>query len=65
MYHDLLRDASFWTFLFAVDEDLAATTPQAGMLVRRAAALCQLPSQATRWMRESAGILRLPPEFLL
>ena len=23
MYHDLFRDASFWTFLFDVDQDLA------------------------------------------
>jgi len=26
MYHDLLRDASFWSFLFSVDQDLARTT---------------------------------------
>ena len=26
MYHDLLRDASFWLFLFSVDQDLAKTT---------------------------------------
>ena len=25
MYHELLRDASFWEFLFSVDEDLAET----------------------------------------
>ena len=25
MYHDLFRNASFWSFLFAVDQDLAAT----------------------------------------
>jgi len=30
MYHDLFRDASFWSFLFDVDEDLAATTRQQG-----------------------------------
>lgn len=23
MYHELLQDATFWTFLFSVDEDLA------------------------------------------
>jgi hypothetical protein len=25
MYHDLIRDASFWLFLFSIDQDLAAT----------------------------------------
>ena len=25
MYHELLRDASFWAFLFAIDQDLAET----------------------------------------
>ena len=28
MYHDLPRDASFWTFLFSVDRDLAECTRQ-------------------------------------
>jgi hypothetical protein len=28
MYHDLLRDASFWLFLLSVDKDLAATARQ-------------------------------------
>jgi hypothetical protein len=26
MYHDLPRDASFWSFLFAIDQDLAEET---------------------------------------
>ena len=30
MYHDLFRDASFWSFLFTLDEDLAATAKQQG-----------------------------------
>ena len=30
MYHDLFRDASFWSFLFAIDQDLAATTRKQG-----------------------------------
>ena len=30
MYHDLFRDASFWSFLFDVDKDLAATTRNQG-----------------------------------
>ena len=30
MYHDLLRDASFWSFLFTVDEDLARSTSKEG-----------------------------------
>ena len=28
MYHDLLRDASFWLFLFSIDQDLAENTRQ-------------------------------------
>jgi hypothetical protein len=30
MYHELLRTASFWSFLFDVDKDLAATQRQQG-----------------------------------
>jgi hypothetical protein len=30
MYHDLPRDASFWSFLFAIDQDLAAETRKKG-----------------------------------
>jgi hypothetical protein len=30
MYHELLRHASFWAFLFSVDEDLAKVTREAG-----------------------------------
>ena len=30
MYHDLLRDASFWRFLFSVDQDLAAIARKKG-----------------------------------
>ena len=30
MYHELLRNASFWSFLFAVDQDLAATRRNQG-----------------------------------
>ncbi len=30
MYHDLLRNASFWSFLFTVDKDLAAITKKLG-----------------------------------
>jgi hypothetical protein len=30
MYHDLPRDASFWSFLFAVDEELAAAARKQG-----------------------------------
>lgn len=28
MYHELLRDASFWRFLFSIDQDLAETARQ-------------------------------------
>ncbi len=30
MYHDLLHDASFWTFLFSIDQDLAETVRKQG-----------------------------------
>jgi len=30
MYHELVRDASFWTFLFTVDKDLAAARRKQG-----------------------------------
>jgi hypothetical protein len=30
MYHDLPRDASFWSFLFAIDQDLAEETRRKG-----------------------------------
>jgi hypothetical protein len=30
MYHNLFRDASFWEFLFVVDQDLARTAKQEG-----------------------------------
>ena len=41
MYHGLLRNASFWEFLFTVDEDLAAAPREAGLL--RAAGDCTAP----------------------
>ena len=30
MYHDLPRTARFWSFLFAIDQDLAETTRKQG-----------------------------------
>ena len=30
MYHELLRDSSFWRFLFSIDQDLAETARQKG-----------------------------------
>ena len=30
MYHELMRDASFWAFLFSVDQDLAEHCRQGG-----------------------------------
>ncbi len=30
MYHELLRDASFWHFLFSIDQDLAKSTREKG-----------------------------------
>ena len=55
MYHDLPRSASFWSFLLAVDEDLATetrkkgcrvhldTVPEPEWLCRIVAALAGLP----------------------
>ena len=46
MYHDLPSTASFWSFLFTIDQDLAETDPQARVSVRRTPALRQLPPEA-------------------
>ena len=43
MYHDLVRDASFWLFLTRVDQDLAETARAAGLPVRRATAPANYP----------------------
>ena len=49
MYHDLLRDASFWLFLTDVDQDLAETARQQACPLRRAIAPGQLPQEAEGW----------------
>ena len=46
MYHDLPRTARFWSFLLAVDQDLAETDPQESMSLRRPPPLRQLPPEA-------------------
>ena len=49
MYHELLRDATFWAFLFSIDQDLAEALPQRRLLLRWAFASCQLPTEAAWW----------------
>ena len=56
MYHDLLRDASFWSFLYAVDQDLAKTACQKG---------CRCGGRLHRanYPRKPRGGDRLPEEY--
>jgi hypothetical protein len=56
MYHELLFDATFWTFLFAVDQDLAeasraAECPACGCRLHRA-----------NYLRKPRGPKKLPKE---
>ena len=64
MYHDLPRSARFWSFLRAVDQDLAEETRKKAMSLRRTPALRQLPSQATRHSRPATRA-RVPQTELL
>ena len=57
MYHELLRDASFWLFLFSVDQDLAETT-------RQEACLCGGRLHRANYPRKSrGGPDKLPEEY--
>ena len=60
----LLRDASFWDFLFRVDKHLAA---QAGNRVASVAGVCtaRTTAQATGWIHAAAGIYDRRLSFLL
>ena len=44
MYHDLPRTARFWSFLLAIDQDLAERTRKQGMSLRRTLALPPITS---------------------
>jgi hypothetical protein len=48
MYHDLPRDASFWSFLFAIDQDLAETA-------RRNACPCGGRLHCANYLRKPRG----------
>ena len=64
MHHALPFNATFWAFLFTIDQDLAETTrrhgcPCGGRLHRG------LPPQAPRWHRHTAGDLQDQIQLLL
>ena len=65
MYHDLPRTARFWSFLLAIDQDLAETSPQERMSLRRTSALRQLPPQAARHSRPATRATVPQTELLL
>ncbi len=56
MYQELLRDASFWTFLFRLDEDLAETC-------RKGACACGGRLHAAVYPRKPRGIKGLPEAY--
>lgn len=56
MYHELLRDASFWQFLFSIDRDLAKT---AG----KQACPCGGRLHCANYPRKPQGAADLPKEF--
>ena len=58
MYHELLRDATFWTFLFDVDQDLAETRREDGCS-------CGGRLHVANYRRKPRGPrdLRLPDEY--
>jgi hypothetical protein len=57
MYHDLPRSASFWSFLLAVDDDLAAET-------RKKGCLCGGRLHAANYLRKPRGTPAQLPEPL-
>ena len=65
MYHDLPRTARFWSFLFAIDQDLAEKTRKQRVSVRRTPALRQLPPQATGHSRPASRATAPQTELLL
>jgi hypothetical protein len=55
MYHDLPRDASFWSFLLSIDQDLAKTT-------RQEACPCGGRLHSANYLRKPRGGLDALPE---
>jgi len=56
MYHDLPRGASFWRFLFSVDQDLAAN-------VRNKGCACGGRLHAAHYPRKPRGVDHLPEPY--
>jgi hypothetical protein len=56
MYHDLPRDASFWQFLFTVDEDLARTAKSRGCA-------CGGRLHGAKYPRKPRGAGDLPEDY--
>jgi len=56
MYHELLRDASFWVFLLAVDRDLAEES-------RRGGCCCGGRLHGANYRRKPRGPRNLPEEY--
>ena len=56
MYHELLRDASFWQFLFSIDQDLAQTA-------RQHACPCGGRLHCANYPRKPRGVEQLPEHY--
>jgi hypothetical protein len=56
LYHNLFRDASFWAFLFSIDQDLAKT-------VRQKACPCGGRLHSAKYPRKPRGRDDLPAEY--
>lgn len=56
MYHELLRDATFWAFLFTIDQDLAEHCRQAGCC-------CGGRLHGANYPRKPRGPRGLPDEY--
>lgn len=56
MYHDLPRGASFWQFLFSVDQDLAAN-------VRNKGCVCGGQLHSAHYPRKPRGVDNLPRQY--
>jgi hypothetical protein len=56
LYHDLFRNASFWAFLFTVDQDLAKTA-------RQQACSCGGRLHSAKYPRKPRGSDDLPKEY--
>ena len=57
MYHELLSDTSFWTFLFTIDQDLAETSRA------EQCPSCGSPLHRANYPRKPRGLCGLPDEY--